>query len=64
MAATVARLLGKDPSKVTVRPPTRYALGRQEHRSPGGLASRAEVQVAYAIGKAEPVGLSWSNLRH
>jgi S-adenosylmethionine synthetase len=34
----------------------RHALGGQERRG-AGLARRCEVQVAYAIGKAHPVGL-------
>ncbi|SCD50438.1 methionine adenosyltransferase [Streptomyces sp. Termitarium-T10T-6] len=35
----------------------RDALGRQERRRRGDWARRCEVQVAYAIGRARPVGL-------
>ncbi|MEV4613740.1 methionine adenosyltransferase [Kitasatospora sp. NPDC049258] len=47
---------GKDPSKVDRS--AAYAMRWvAKHIVAAGLATRAEVQVAYAIGKAEPVGL-------
>ncbi|MGW2395558.1 methionine adenosyltransferase [Kitasatospora sp. NPDC001664] len=47
---------GKDPSKVDRS--AAYAMRWvAKNIVAAGLASRAEVQVAYAIGKAEPVGL-------
>ena len=47
---------GKDPSKVDRS--AAYAMRWvAKNVVAGGLASRCEVQVAYAIGKAEPVGL-------
>src|SRR5690606_12958815 len=47
---------GKDPSKVDRS--AAYALRWvAKHVVAAGLASRCEVQVAYAIGKAHPVGL-------
>ncbi|MYR89000.1 methionine adenosyltransferase domain-containing protein, partial [Streptomyces sp. SID685] len=47
---------GKDPSKVDRS--AAYAMRWvAKNIVAGGLARRAEVQVAYAIGKAEPVGL-------
>ncbi|GAA1310104.1 methionine adenosyltransferase [Saccharothrix xinjiangensis] len=49
-------LSGKDPSKVDRS--AAYALRWvAKNVVAAGLASRCEVQVAYAIGKAEPVGL-------
>ncbi|NUV31368.1 methionine adenosyltransferase domain-containing protein, partial [Streptomyces odorifer] len=47
---------GKDPSKVDRS--AAYAMRWvAKNVVAAGLASRCEVQVAYAIGKAEPVGL-------
>ncbi|MGI5403709.1 methionine adenosyltransferase [Streptomyces sp. CA-135486] len=47
---------GKDPSKVDRS--AAYAMRWvAKHVVAAGLAARCEVQVAYAIGKAEPVGL-------
>src|SRR5690606_27230148 len=47
---------GKDPSKVDRS--AAYAMRWvAKNEVAAGLASRCEVQVAYAIGKAEPVGL-------
>ena len=47
---------GKDPSKVDRS--AAYAMrGVAKHVVAAGLADRAEVQVAYAIGQASPVGL-------
>src|SRR5690606_33063626 len=47
---------GKDPSKVDRS--AAYAMRWiAKHCVRAGLASRIEVQVAYAIGKARPVGL-------
>lgn len=47
---------GKDPSKVDRS--AAYAMRWvAKNIVAAGLATRAEVQVAYAIGKAEPVGL-------
>ena len=47
---------GKDPSKVDRS--AAYAMRWvAKHVVAAGLATRCEVQVAYAIGKAEPVGL-------
>jgi S-adenosylmethionine synthetase len=47
---------GKDPSKVDRS--AAYAMRWvAKNIVASGLAGRAEVQVAYAIGKAEPVGL-------
>lgn len=47
---------GKDPSKVDRS--AAYAMRWvAKHVVRAGLASRAELQVAYAIGRAEPVGL-------
>ena len=47
---------GKDPSKVDRS--AAYAMRWvAKNIVAAGLAKRAEVQVAYAIGKAEPVGL-------
>ncbi len=47
---------GKDPSKVDRS--AAYAMRWvAKHCVKAGLAKRIEVQVAYAIGKAEPVGL-------
>ena len=47
---------GKDPSKVDRS--AAYAMrGVAKHVVRAGLASRAELQVAYAIGRAHPVGL-------
>jgi S-adenosylmethionine synthetase len=47
---------GKDPSKVD-RSATYAMRWVAKNVVAAGLASRCEVQVAYAIGKAEPVGL-------
>jgi S-adenosylmethionine synthetase len=49
---------GKDPSKVDRS--AAYAM-RWVAKNVGrrGLAERCEVQVAYAIGKAQPVACSW-----
>ncbi|MFD0447382.1 methionine adenosyltransferase [Streptomyces indonesiensis] len=46
---------GKDPPRSTAPPPTPCAGSPRTWWPP--LAQRCEVQVAYAIGKAEPVGL-------
>lgn len=46
---------GKDPSKVD-RSAAYYARWVAKHVVAAGLAERCEIQVAYAIGKASPVG--------
>ena len=46
---------GKDPSKVD-RSAAYYARWVAKHVVAAGLAKRCEIQVAYAIGKASPVG--------
>ena len=51
-----ARSLGKDPSKVDRSGMLHGPLHCEEHRC-GRIASRAEVQLAYAIGVAEPVSV-------
>ncbi|CAM5230156.1 S-adenosylmethionine synthase OS=Streptomyces albaduncus OX=68172 GN=metK PE=3 SV=1 [Streptomyces griseoloalbus] len=54
---------GKDPSKVDRS--AAYAMRWvAKNVVAAGLATRCEVQVAYAIGKAEPVGLFRRDLRH
>ena len=54
---------GKDPSKVDRS--AAYAMRWvAKNVVAAGLARRCEVQVAYAIGKAQPVGLSRRLLRH
>src|SRR5690606_14878172 len=51
-----AALSGQDPP--TLARPAAYAMRWvAKNVVAAGLASRCEVQVAYAIGKAEPVGL-------
>ena len=47
---------GKDPSKVD-RSAAYYARWAAKHVVASGLAEKCEIQVAYAIGKASPVGL-------
>ena len=47
--------LNTDGYRLLVNPTGRFEIGGP--MGDAGLASRAEVQVAYAIGKAEPVGL-------
>ena len=46
---------GKDPSKVD-RSAAYYARWVAKHVVMTGLAGKCEIQVAYAIGKASPVG--------
>ena len=46
---------GKDPSKVD-RSAAYYARWVAKHVVAAGLAEKCEIQVAYAIGKASPVG--------
>ena len=54
---------GKDPSKVDRS--AAYAMRWvAKNVVAAGLARRCEVQVAYAIGKAQPVGLFVETLRH
>ena len=54
---------GKDPSKVDRS--AAYAMRWvAKNVVAAGLARRCEVQVAYAIGKAHPVGLYVETLRH
>ena len=47
---------GKDPSKVD-RSAAYNARWAAKHVVAAGLADRCEIQVSYAIGKAEPIGL-------
>tara|TARA_B100001115_G_scaffold184495_1_gene187190 strand:- start:7947 stop:9236 length:1290 start_codon:yes stop_codon:yes gene_type:complete len=47
---------GKDPSKVD-RSAAYYARWAAKHVVASGIAEKCEIQVAYAIGKADPVGL-------
>ncbi len=47
---------GKDPSKVD-RSAAYYARWAAKHVVASGIAERCEIQVAYAIGKTNPVGL-------
>lgn len=47
---------GKDPSKVD-RSAAYYARWAAKHIVASGIAEKCEIQVAYAIGKASPVGL-------
>ena len=47
---------GKDPSKVD-RSAAYYARWAAKHVVASGIAERCEIQVAYAIGKSNPVGL-------
>jgi S-adenosylmethionine synthetase len=54
---------GKDPSKVD-RSAAYFARYVAKNVVAAGLAERAEVQVAYAIGVAEPVSLYISDLRY
>ena len=55
-ATAAARSPARTRRRSTGRRPTRCG-GWPRTPSPPGLAERIEVQVAYAIGKAEPVGL-------
>src|SRR5207237_5190354 len=50
-------LCGKDPSKVD-RSAAYYARYAAKNLVAAGLADRLEIQVAYAIGKAEPLSIS------
>jgi S-adenosylmethionine synthetase len=50
-------LSGKDPSKVDRSAAYAMRWVAKNVVAAAGLASRAEVQVAYTIGKAAPVGL-------
>ena len=54
---------GKDPSKVD-RSACYYARYIAKNVVAAGLARRCEVQLAYAIGVAEPVSLLVAHLRH
>lgn len=47
---------GKDPSKVD-RSAAYYARWAAKHVVASGIAEKCEIQVAYAIGKSNPVGL-------
>ena len=54
---------GKDPARSTAAPRTWRATSRRTS-SPPSCAKRCEVQVAYAIGVAEPVSRARRHLRH
>lgn len=53
---------GKDPSKVD-RSATYYARYIAKNLVASGVADRLEVQISYAIGKAEPVSISISTFK-